>query len=616
MYAYGKSIEGRVLPGVSVGDVFIGGMTKQELERYLDRMQQKLNDEGVKIALKLPQGRTETIRLVPPIISEEHVTDFFRIDSAKEAERLVSYRKTNAPLVDGFLAMIHRLIPSKITLKEISLEKVFFQEVGTQLAPFEKSAISPAMNITDFDPLIFKFTSSSIGVSFPTSSVPTLSLEAWSRFEKPLITLPATITEPSLRVADLEFLAPKLPLLFEKGPITLTYKDEHTKRTFDWVIDKKNIAKWIEPEKSEDGVWLAVSSTAFSSFLEQNVAPRVNVETQDARFRVGANGKVVEFQGARPGITINEEKTRSALNTIIRARAEGQLSSSALSVVIEKIEPTIKTADVNSLGITEILGVGYSNFAGSPPNRIKNIRHAAKKKLDGLLIKPGEDFSLIKALKPFTLEDGYLPELVIKGDKVIPEIGGGLCQIGSTMFRAAMNAGMPITMRQNHSLVVRYYNDSRNGLPGTDATIYEPAPDFRFLNDTGYYLLLTTEMIEETGELFFTLWGTSDGRSGFYSAPVVHTWLPVGKTKIIETTDVPLGEEKCQNAYKGAVASFTYSRILPNGEKIDRVFKSSYRSLPKICLVGVLSKEEGKDGASSEDVPIEEIQDIAPTVEN
>ena len=91
----------------------------------------------------------------------------------------------------------------------------------------------------------------------------------------------------------------------------------------------------------------------------------------------------------------------------------------------------------------------------------------------------------INRFEPFTIEAGYLPELVIKGDEIKPEIAGGLCQVGTTMFRAAMNSGLKITERQNHSLVVSYYNDLSNGNPGTDATIYDPHPDFRFLNDTG-----------------------------------------------------------------------------------------------------------------------------------
>ena len=278
--------------------------------------------------------------------------------------------------------------------------------------------------------------------------------------------------------------------------------------------------------------------------------------------------------------------------------------SREVSIVTEQVEPEVRTGEVNDLGINEVLGVGYSNFSGSPHNRIKNISFAVNQKLNGLLIKPDEEFSLLNALKPFTIEGGYLPELVIKGDEIKPEVAGGLCQIGSTMFRAAMNSGLKITQRRNHSLVVNYYNDHRNGLPGTDATIYDPAPDLRFKNDTGNYILLTTEIDMAKKDIYFTLWGTSDGREGYYSEPVVTKWLPTGPTKTVETTTIAPGKQKCQSRHPGAVASFTYTIEKPDGEKVDRVFESYYRPLPQICLVGVESTEEDIPDFIAEDLGI------------
>ena len=141
-----------------------------------------------------------------------------------------------------------------------------------------------------------------------------------------------------------------------------------------------------------------------------------------------------------------------------------------IELAVTTTAPSVDVGDVNDLGINEILGVGTSNFSGSPTNRIKNIKNGARL-LNGTLIKPGETFSLLNTLKPFTTDNGYLPELVIKGDKIQPELGGGLCQIGTTIFRAAMNSGMPIVERRSHSLAVSYYFDPENGNP-------EPTPPF------------------------------------------------------------------------------------------------------------------------------------------
>ncbi len=285
--------------------------------------------------------------------------------------------------------------------------------------------------------------------------------------------------------------------------------------------------------------------------------------------------------------------TYGALNDIIdkRTRLDDTVTNT-ISIAVQLIEPNVTTGEANGFGITEMLGTGISKYAGSPANRIKNIRNAVKK-LNGILIKPDEEFSALKYTEPFTLDGGYLPELVIKGDRITPEIGGGLCQIGTTLFRMAMMSGMPITERRNHSLVVSYYNDLENNLPGTDATIYDPAPDFKFKNDTGSYVLIQTEMDEKDGFLYFSLWGKSDGRKGSYTKPEVKKWIGYGPTKIVETTKLAVEEKKCQHAYRGAETSFTYTRDLPDGSKEIKLFESYYRPLPEICLVGVEFTDEG-----------------------
>jgi vancomycin resistance protein YoaR len=150
----------------------------------------------------------------------------------------------------------------------------------------------------------------------------------------------------------------------------------------------------------------------------------------------------------------------------------------------------------------------------------------------------------------------------------------------------AMNSAMKIVERRNHALIVFHYDDPVNGNPGTDATIYDPAPDFKFLNDTDSYILIQTEMDRKRQELIFTVWGTSDGRKGSYTHPVVHKWYSYGEPKDLETDTLKPGEKKCQNAFVGADASFVYTRIMSDGKEEKITYSSHYRPLPKICMVG------------------------------
>lgn len=244
------------------------------------------------------------------------------------------------------------------------------------------------------------------------------------------------------------------------------------------------------------------------------------------------------------------------------------------------------------MGIKEIIGVGRSDFSGSPSNRRKNIANGVKK-LDGTIVMPGEEFSLLKALGPIVASEGWLPELVIKGNKTVPELGGGLCQIGTTTFRGALASGLPITVRQSHSYRVRYYEPA-----GTDATIYEPNPDFRFKNDMTTPVLIHV-YTTDGDELIYEFWGTRDGRGtqfiGQQTVSVVDDLKPSifnvtspPPTRLIETLDLKPGQKKCTEvAHAGADTEFTYTVTYANGIKNEQVFRSHYRPWQAVCLVGV-----------------------------
>jgi len=302
------------------------------------------------------------------------------------------------------------------------------------------------------------------------------------------------------------------------------------------------------------------------------------VEPRDAKFVV-EQGRVVEFQSARVGIRVSKKSVVKSIETFVNTEHDRSLPK---IIEVEFVEPSVQTSDVNDLGIKEIIGIGRSNFSGSPPNRRHNINIGAQA-LNGTLIPPGEEFSLLQTLGEISGKTGYLPELVIKGDRTVLEYGGGLCQIGTTTFRGALDSGLPITARTNHSYRVSYYEPA-----GTDATIYNPSPDFRFYNDTGHHILIQTRI--EGDEAVFEFWGTRDGRKVHQTKPNIYNIVAPPETKYIETTDLQPGEERCtERAHAGADAEFTYTVTYPNGTINERVFKSRYRPWQAVCLKGVAS---------------------------
>ena len=190
---------------------------------------------------------------------------------------------------------------------------------------------------------------------------------------------------------------------------------------------------------------------------------------------------------------------------------------------------------------------------------------------------------LVKALGAVDESHGYLPELVIKEGKTIPEFGGGLCQVATTLFRAALATGLPITERQNHSYRVSYYEPA-----GTDAAVYDPQPDVRFINDTGNYVLIQTRTAKN--DLYFEFWGVKDGRQATTTAPTIFNITKPDPQKTIVTTDLKPGEKKCtEKAHNGADAFFDYTVTYLNGTVKQKRFKSHYVPWQAVCMVGATS---------------------------
>lgn len=586
LIAYAQSASDRTLPGLVIGDIAVGNLTKTELKDFLSTMSAKLSTDGIHIDLK-ENGQVHSFTLIPEVVTEANVVQYISIDAEAEADRIFSLGKNGNIFTNGLTFLKSKLHSQNIVLENVSLDTNRMSDaIHERIQMYEAPPRDSHLVVTSVEPLKYSLTSSTNGYVFNISEGIAQIEAKWKVLQSPSIVLESRPTSPLVTEASWSEVLPSISPALSLGPILLEQVDKKMGLEKEWKIPVATFASWLTLTRGADGVnRLAFDTASSTAYLENKIAPDVLQEAKSAKFTVDPDGKVQEFQASQVGIGLDTTSTYQALQASLQARIT-TATSSPVRLVLRVVEPSIATGDVNDLGIKEILGFGVSNYSGSPANRIKNIRNAVRK-INGLLIKPGEEFSAIKYTQPYTIEGGYLPELVIKGDEIKPEIGGGLCQIGTTLFRMAMNSGMKITERRNHSLAITYYNDPRNGQPGTDATIYEPSPDFRFLNDTSSTILIQTDMNEKTGELKFTIWGTSDGRKGSYTKPVVSKRLPTGPTRFTETTTLAPGQKKCQHAYPGAVASFTYTRTLADGRKEDQVFDSYYRSLPEICLIGV-----------------------------
>lgn len=243
-----------------------------------------------------------------------------------------------------------------------------------------------------------------------------------------------------------------------------------------------------------------INMAALKTFVTE-LAGRINQDPVDVKFSADGN-RVIIAEPEKVGRRLQEEKSLALLSNALQTSG---METIKIALPTEMTQPKLVASDRERLGLRELVGVGHTDFSGSPKNRIYNIKRALEQ-FENVIIAPGEEFSFVKYLGDVDGEHGYLPELVIKNNQTTPEFGGGICQVSTTVFRAAIYSGMKITERRNHAYPVRYYTPY-----GMDATVYIPKPDLGFINNTPGAILMQSTI--DGTELTFRFYGTKDGRT-------------------------------------------------------------------------------------------------------
>ena len=311
---------------------------------------------------------------------------------------------------------------------------------------------------------------------------------------------------------------------------------------------------------------------------------KINRDPTDALFNF-QNGKVNAFKPSEEGLAVDLETIRKNLNSQFEKIAARQMPQKiTIPIGIKILKPKITTDKANNLGIKELIGKGTSLFQHSIPSRIFNITLATGR-INGLLVAPGEIFSFDKALGDVSAFTGYQQAYIIQNGKTILGDGGGVCQVSTTFFRALLNSGLPITERHAHAYRVGYYEE--DSLPGLDATIYVPSVDLQFKNDTNNYILVQTQIDQNTQQLSVFLYGTKDGRETNLTQPIISNRVPAPEDSYQDDPTLPKGVIK-QVDFKaeGSTVSFT-REVTQNGKKIiSEKFISNYAPWQSIFLRG------------------------------
>ncbi len=309
---------------------------------------------------------------------------------------------------------------------------------------------------------------------------------------------------------------------------------------------------------------------------------KYNLPGKNALFKF-EKGKVIHFRKETDGLKISSDQFLKEFDKAVESL---KLNNANQKVVLnsEVIRPEIKLSDINDYGIEEFIAEGKSDFTHSIPQRVHNLTLAASK-FNGVLIPKNKEFSFNETVGDISSLTGYQPAYIIKEGKTVLGDGGGVCQVSTTFFRAALNAGLPIIERQAHAYRVSYYeNDSQ---PGFDATVFAPLVDLKIKNNTPAYILIETEIDMENNLLYFKLFGKKDSRRIEISPATVYDVVPPLEPKYQDDPTLKKGVVKQVDFPAwGSKAFFTYKVYQGDKLGVNEKFFSNFRPWAAVYLVG------------------------------
>lgn len=315
-----------------------------------------------------------------------------------------------------------------------------------------------------------------------------------------------------------------------------------------------------------------------------NLSANIDIPVEDALFQFN-NGRVTAFRPSHNGRRLNIDAAKKRFEEAVATLPYAPSYFIVINLPVDTVLPTITTDRVNSFGIKELIGHGYSEFQGSIPGRIHNVELAASR-INGVLIAPGETFSFVNAIGDISAATGYQSAYIIKDGRTVLGDGGGVCQVSTTLFRAALNAGLPIIERHAHAYRVHYYEEA-GYKAGIDATVFSPSVDLKIKNDTSTYILIQTKTDTKKLALTFELYGTKDGRiSEIYNHVVSGEISPPPALYQDDPTLAPGAVRQVDFSAWGARASFNYRVKRGNETLQDTMFTSIYRPWQAVFLKG------------------------------
>ncbi len=385
---------------------------------------------------------------------------------------------------------------------------------------------------------------------------------ALSGFDRAPVDLPVIVDPPDVTQAAMARVAAQVRTALS-APVTFVYKGVH------WSVPPEQIATFLKlPQDGETG--LSIGGPAARAYFA-NLARGVGRAPREVEFEVSSSGHA-RMIPSRDGKRLDLAATQKAFLAAALSTTDREAR-----LLVVSAEPELSTTRAKALGITGLVG-GYTTYYGGDPNRIHNVQLVAQL-IDRHLIAPGSTFSFNKTTGERNAAKGFLEAPVIINGELKSGLGGGVCQVSTTVFNAAYEAGLSIAERHNHALYIDHYP------LGRDATVNYPDTDLKFVNDTGHWLLL--EAIIGSSSLTVRLFGTPvHRRVETHASPLRKTGPPT--VKKIPDPDLYVGDQVIEE-YGQPSRSVSVRRLVYDSKGhllYDTTWYSSYLAEPKVVRVG------------------------------
>ena len=522
LIAWQLALRDRVVPGLTVGSVDLSGLTAAEAANALNAEYASLAETVFVLRAEARAWPARASELGQRIATEDMLDRAFAVGHT--GELLDDISAQSAAWFGGLRLPLQLVLDENIALD-------FLRDLASQIKRDRQDA---SLRIVNGEVQV------QAGVAGQELNIPaTLArLTATLRDADAGVDIELVVDESAPRRWNVEEAALRLGAALS-GPVQLFATDRDGGPLGPWTISTDQIRALLSVSLRDDGLGkrydVSLNAAAFGEFL-RSLAPGLIIMPVDGRFDFNPQtGELSALSPSRGGRELNLEKTLEQLEKAVFNR-ESRLRPMVFDYSLPRYHEDVSAA---ALGIQELVAEATTYYWGSSPNRRSNIAVGAGK-LNGVIIAPGEEFAFNHHLGDINPEAGFVDGAVIFGGRTVTGIGGGICQVSTTVFRAAFSGGFAITERNSHGYRVGYYEYANAG-PGLDAAIWQPTSDLRFLNNTPYHLLIESEFLGAKDALQFRFYSTRHWRT-VLEAPIIRDVVEAPPPRYEENRDLLAGQ--------------------------------------------------------------------------